>query len=566
MVKQTAIEWLTILFATTKTDSKEINFALAATPINLEAMMPFLNCYPDKRKAFSLIKGFKYGFPLHYEGPSRSYEAKNLKSALEHKTIVQQKIEKEIDLGRVEGPFKNSPFINFCVSPIGLVPKKQPGEFRLIHHLSYPKGDSVNDHIHPDLCSVQYTKFDEAVHMIQRLGRGTLMAKADIKSAFRLIPVAKEDFKLLGFKFDNNFYFDKALPFGCSISCAVFESFACFLQWVVRDVCKLGEMEHYLDDFLFGGESNTNQCKMVMETFFQTCAQFGIPIAEEKTDGPTTVLVFLGLEIDSEQMEVRIPLEKIEVLVEQIQNILKHKHSMTLRELQSLLGSLNFMCRAIRPGRPFCRRLINAACGVKLPHHHIKLKKGMRLDLSMWLRFFSEFNGTSIFNDSFWSANHTIDLFTDSSGAKGNGLGIYFKGHWANAAWPDAWFAEGLTNDITLLEYFPILVAVYIWGSQLKNKMILFHCDNESVVQVINRQSSKSAKLMVLVRELTLKCLQFNLVLRAEHIPGVKNGVADSLSRFQMTRFRELAPNADRQPVQVPSHLWSIFNWEPDSF
>ena len=96
------------------------------------------------------------------------------------------------------------------ISPLGLVPKKEPGEFPLLHHLSYPSGKSLNDFIDPKLCSVQYTSFDEAVHMVQDLGRSCLLGKSDIKSAFRLLPVSVLDFDQLGFKFDGKFYFDKA--------------------------------------------------------------------------------------------------------------------------------------------------------------------------------------------------------------------------------------------------------------------------------------------------------------------------------------------------------------------
>lgn len=56
-----------------------------------------------------------------------------------------------------------------------------------------------------------------------------------IKNAFCLLPIHPGDFDLLGFKFKNQFYFDKCLPMGCSISCAIFEKFSTFLQWVVKE-------------------------------------------------------------------------------------------------------------------------------------------------------------------------------------------------------------------------------------------------------------------------------------------------------------------------------------------
>ena len=71
--------------------------------------------------------------------------SKNLASALQHPVIVDNKLEKEISLNRIAGPFPSPPFSNLVISPLGVVPKKAEGEFRLIHHLSYPEGGSVND-------------------------------------------------------------------------------------------------------------------------------------------------------------------------------------------------------------------------------------------------------------------------------------------------------------------------------------------------------------------------------------------------------------------------------------
>jgi hypothetical protein len=454
------------------------------------------------------------------------------------------------------------PFKTFRISPIGLVPKKEPGEYRLIHHLSYPPGDSVNDNIDPSLCSVQYTKFDNAVKMIQNLGKGALLGKTDIRSAFRLIPLTDSDYPLVGFMHEGLYFYDKMLPFGCSISCAIFEKFASGLQWITRKNCKNGELDHYLDDFIFGGNANSEHCLEIMISFLNTCRKLGVPVADEKTVWPTPVIVFLGLEVDSLLMQVRIPEEKIKQLTCIIQNVLAHRQSVKLREMQSLLGSLNFICRAIAPGRPFCRRLIDSTCGISKPYHHIRIKPGMREDLKMWLSFLADFNGISMFNDRFWSFSTDLCLYTDSSAAQGHGFGAIFGSQWAMGTWPQSWHDMGLTDDITILEYFPILVAVHIWGKHLVNKQVLFKSDNQAVVNIINSQTSKSEKVMVLVRAFTLQCLRCNIVFRAEHVPGTSNLIADSLSRLQMDKFRKLAPNANQYPTPVPDQLLNIFSNE----
>ena len=159
------------------------------------------------------------------------------------------------------------------------------GDFRLIHHLSYPTGKSVNDFIDPALCSVEYTNFDKAIEMVQELGEGALLFKIDIKSAFRLLPVHPTDFNLLGFQFDGKYYFDKCLPFGRSISCATFEKFAKFLEFCVRRKALSNRLLHYLDDFLGGGKRGTHECQHLMSAFNTCMKSLGVPLADEKNRG-----------------------------------------------------------------------------------------------------------------------------------------------------------------------------------------------------------------------------------------------------------------------------------------
>ena len=83
-----------------------------------------LQGYPAKKY---ILEGFLSGFHFHYSGLRVAMNAQNLKSCQDFPDIVLQKITSEINAGRVKGPFSHPPFITFKVSPISLVPKKNPG-------------------------------------------------------------------------------------------------------------------------------------------------------------------------------------------------------------------------------------------------------------------------------------------------------------------------------------------------------------------------------------------------------------------------------------------------------
>lgn len=534
-------------------------FTLADSPINVEILKHYLEKYSDKKLAAEISHGFEFGFPLHYTGPRLPRDSKNLRSVDDHPEIVRQKIQTELDSRRIAGPFDERPISTLRISPIGLVEKKTPGEYRLIHHLSSPEGQSLNDFIDPDLCSVKYSSFDQAIHMIQDMGRGCLLGKLDIKSAFRLLPVSPSEFDQLGFVFDGKFYYDKAMPFGCSISCASWEKVSTFLECITKLESQNGDLKHYVDDFLFAGEPGTDHCLNIMNTFISCAGQMGFPIASEKTVWPTTRIVYLGLELDSIEMVVRMPIEKIDELISKIQFVQNAKR-VTLKVMQQLIGSLNFATRVIVPGRPFLRRLINSTKGISNPHHHLRVNKGMQQDLAMWLDFFTHFNGISVFHDRFWVNNEDVELFTDSAAGPGMGFGAIFGKKWTHGIWPQVWHDKGITKDITVLELFPILVCLVLWGPQLHNKKILFKCDNQSVVCILNSLTSKSDKVMILVRLITLECLKCNMVIKGSHIEGKLNFLSDYISRSCFQKFHQLAPNADAQPEVVPNHLWRVFD------
>ena len=88
--------------------------------------------------------------------------------------------------------------------------------------LSTPESFSVNDRISKDDCSFCYTSVIAAVARISQAGRGCCMAKMDIKSAYRNIPVAPSDRPLLGFQWQENVFVDKVLPFGLRLAPIIF--------------------------------------------------------------------------------------------------------------------------------------------------------------------------------------------------------------------------------------------------------------------------------------------------------------------------------------------------------
>ena len=150
------------------------------TPIEVERLECLLSGYHHPT-AELLVSGFKFGFPIHYSGARISCDAKNLLSASQNPDAVDIKIRKELEAGRLAGPFPIPPLSPFFISPLGVVPKKNPGEFRLIHHLSYPKGHSVNDGISSEYTSVSYATISDAIKQIKLAGQGVFYQKQTLK-------------------------------------------------------------------------------------------------------------------------------------------------------------------------------------------------------------------------------------------------------------------------------------------------------------------------------------------------------------------------------------------------
>ena len=386
------------------------NFDLESivTPVNytkLETLLKQAKYNASKTKF--LIEGFKNGFDIGYAGPENiQRRAPNLKLRVGNETILWNKVMKEVRDGRFAGPFLQPPFDNFIQSPIGLVPKDNGVNTRLIFHLSYPRdGQSVNSCTPTELCSVKYPSFDEAItrcmEELQLVENETdtpiFIGKSDMRMAFRNLGLNRRSFKFLVMKarcpLDHNWYYfvDKCLPFGASISCALFQEFSNCIAHLMKFRTDR-QTVNYLDDYLFACYLRS-LCDDQIKQFLSLCSEINFPVSLEKTEWASTRVTFLGLLIDTILKLVCVPTDKIQKAKSAILSILdSKKRKVTVHKIESLCGYLNFLCKCVVPGRAFTRRLY-AITGMQLgkdgqrfklkQHHHVKLSQENICDLQI---------------------------------------------------------------------------------------------------------------------------------------------------------------------------------------
>jgi hypothetical protein len=185
------------------------------------------------------------------------------------------------------------------------------------------------------------------------------------------------------------------MPMSCSISCSTFENVSTLLHWLTTKESTSEHLDHYLD-FFFAGKVNSNNCQSLMTTFIYICNKLQVPIADEKTEGPTCVMEYLGLTIDAREMTVKIPDKKMKELLVLIREVALSK-KVTLKKLQSLFGVLAFCTRAIPADRALNRRLYMATSKAKKPFHLIRIIKEIFNDLMISKMFVENLTGHLLF-------------------------------------------------------------------------------------------------------------------------------------------------------------------------
>ena len=188
------------------------------------------------------------------------------------------------------------------------------------------------------------------MHSLLTLGPGAMMAKVDLKSAFYMVPVHPTDWELLGMHWRERFYVDTCLPFGLRSPPFLFNEVATALEWILKHNYAMPHLIHYLNDYFLAGPPADLACAEHLEDFLRVAAQLGVQVTMEKVEGPTTILTFLGLQLDSTAQVIQLPSDKLRELRQELHQW-SARRSTTKQELLLLIGKLSFAAQAVPSGR-----------------------------------------------------------------------------------------------------------------------------------------------------------------------------------------------------------------------
>ena len=247
------------------------------------------------------------------------------------------------------------------------------------------------------LCSLEYITVDNMADVVMSLGVGAFNAKIDIKSVYRLIPVCPADRKWLGMQWQDRVYVDGMLPFGLRSAPKIFNAVADALEWCVKQE-GVEFLFHYLDDFAVVGPPNSRACHHALDMLKRICAELGVPLAPEKQAGPSAIITFLGITIDTMKQEMRLPRDKLGTAYRSCIRVGIIKAKVVHKEGTRVpYRRLHHATKVIHAGRSSMRRAIALLSLAKKDYHHIRLSTDFRSDMMWWKVFASSWNGCSAY-------------------------------------------------------------------------------------------------------------------------------------------------------------------------
>ena len=395
---------------------------------------------------------------------------------------MQNYLKKEKSHGAILGPYKQNPFCcNIAVSPLNSVPKKETDERRVILDLSFPKGSSINDFVSKDFylgdkVNLTYPGVDDLVEIIKRKGQGCLLFKRDLTRAYRLIVLDPGDVSLAGYSFNGEFYFDKVLSMGLRSAAHIAQRTTNSISFI----CNTSDISivNYLDDF--AGADTVEKARKSFVKLGNILCFCGLDESLHKAFGPSVEMCFVGVLFNTETLTLKITPKRLNKILSLLRLWLE-KDQATLKELQSLLGKLNFVAHCVKPARIFICRLLNWLRKIHSSEGPQIIPLETKKDLLWWHNFLPLYNGVPMMDLQDWS---NADQFLSCDSCL-QGAGAWFDGKYFHCKFPSFILSQNL--HINALELLTVVVALKLWGKFLSGRKIVINCNNSGWCSMLNR-------------------------------------------------------------------------------
>jgi hypothetical protein len=280
----------------------------------------------------------------------------------------------------------------------------------------------------------------------------------------------------------------------------------------------------YLDDFLIV-QDDYSTCLKAQHTLIRLLMELGFSIAWQKVEGPSQDIVFLGVKINSCEMTIGLPQQKISEL-QALLSLFAVRKRASCKQLQSLAGKLNWACQVIRGGRAYLRAVLDSFAALRKPTHKTRLSPDFMDSISWWQMALKLFPGKYVLLDS---TEHCVYL-----DASDQGSGFVYDADWGYVNWTcDA--PEMTDWHINAKETVTAVFAARRWAPSWRNSKVIFHTDNVTARAYIHRGSGRIPFLMPWLKELHWYSVIYNFEISAVWVPGNLNVLPDMISRLDST-------------------------------
>ena len=401
-------------------------------------------------------------------------------------TEIRKYLKKEIDCEAVLGPFQENPCNRPCFfSPLNTRDKKDSKGKRIILDLSFPEGNSVNDgldktkYFREDIV-LKFPTVDKLAEIMVSKGVGCLMFKRDLKRYYRQSLVDPVDAVKLGYMFEDEMFFDAALPMGLTSSAYIAQRITNAVIFILRNRGIHGV--NYIDDIECA--ASVSEAQQQFESVGTLVQELGIMESTAKTTPPSTKMIFLGIQLDSVKQTMEIDRDRLASIKVEIANWMGKKYT-TLKQVQSIVRSLSFCASCIPEGNLIFSRILTFMKSFRGKGFH-KIPVGVRKDLSWWNVFAQQFNGVAAIPALNWQQLDSV--FSMDACLTG-------EGGWTNKHFFHFRFLGSIIQQgkyINQFKLYTVMIATRLWAPSLAGMNILIYCDNETNVQVLHTGASDS--------------------------------------------------------------------------